>query len=267
VRQIGSFSQFKMVYSFSEMADMHLMYGRADGNALAAQRMYHEYFPNRQVPNVRTFIAIDRHLRETGSFSAMCDRGRPRTELQPEQEEQVLNLVEEHPEISIRRVATREGVAPKAIWRLFHEQLLYPWHLQRVHALERTDYLPRLNFCEWFVRQVIENPAFALLILFTDESCFTRDGIINVHNQHVWAEENPHAIVVTNNQRQFSVNVWAGMIGNHLLGPYFFPHRLTGERYLEFLQRELAILLEDIPLNVRRKMWFMHDGAPPHFYG
>jgi len=40
--------------------------------------------------------------------------------------------------------------------------------------------------------------------------------------------------------------------------------RLTGEAYLRFLQEELPRLLEDVPLNKRGRMYFQHDGAPPH---
>jgi hypothetical protein len=32
-----------------------------------------------------------------------------------------------------------------------------------------------------------------------------------------------------------------------------------------FLQEVLPVLLEDVPLAVRRDMWFQHDGAPAHF--
>jgi hypothetical protein len=36
---------------------------------------------------------------------------------------------------------------------------------------------------------------FASSVLFTDETCFSRDGIINIHNQHQWVEENPHGVI------------------------------------------------------------------------
>ena len=42
------------------------------------------------------------------------------------------------------------------------------------------------------------------------------------------------------------------------------PDRLNGEAYANFLRLELPALLEDVPLNVRRNMWFQHNGAPPH---
>jgi hypothetical protein len=53
-------------------------------------------------------------------------------------------------------------------------------------------------------------------------------------------------------------------IDDHLIGPYLLPLRLTGDIYLTFLQEILPKLLEVVPLEVRREMWFQHDGAPAH---
>uniref|UniRef100_V5GJV9 Transposable element Tc3 transposase n=1 Tax=Anoplophora glabripennis TaxID=217634 RepID=V5GJV9_ANOGL len=88
---------------------------------------------------------------------------------------------------------------------------------------------------------------------------------MNFHNNHVWADENPNAILEGRHQHQFSLNVWVGIVGDHLIGPFFLPPRLTGDVYRRFLEDELPVLLEDIPLPLRLQMYFMHDGAPPHF--
>ena len=45
-------------YSNEEYADMHFCYGRANGNALGAQRLYAEMYPNRAHPCHRTFQEI-----------------------------------------------------------------------------------------------------------------------------------------------------------------------------------------------------------------
>jgi hypothetical protein len=58
--------------------------------------------------------------------------------------------------------------------------------------------------------------------------------------------------------------VWAGIIGNRLIGPHVLPPHLNGEGYLNFLQNELSDLLDDVPLQVRRDMWYLHDRAPAH---
>ena len=85
------------------------------------------------------------------------------------------------------------------------------------------------------------------------------------HNNHVWAVENPHAVKRSNFQHRFSLNVWAGMINGMLIEPYFFPPRLNVEIYLDFLRHNLPQLLENISLNVRQNMWFLHDRASQHF--
>jgi len=49
------------------------------------------------------------------------------------------------------------------------------------------------------------------------------------------------------------------------MGPYIFPQYLTAGNYASFLQNELPALLENVPLQTRRQMYYQHDGAPPHF--
>ena len=44
-----------------------------------------------------------------------------------------------------------------------------------------------------------------------------------------------------------------------------FPQRLTGGSYANVLQDELPELLENVPLQKRRQMYYQHGGAPPHF--
>jgi hypothetical protein len=55
-------------YTFAEMTDMHFFYGRADGNAHEARRLYQETFPNRRLPCSETFSRIAQRLRESGRF-------------------------------------------------------------------------------------------------------------------------------------------------------------------------------------------------------
>ncbi|EZA52910.1 hypothetical protein X777_07655 [Ooceraea biroi] len=55
-------------YSNDETADMHFMYGSANGSALAARRLYMEKFPNRRVPSHALFQNLHQCLCESGSF-------------------------------------------------------------------------------------------------------------------------------------------------------------------------------------------------------
>lgn len=253
-------------FTNSELADMHYTYGLADGNALMARRIYQERYPNRIIPDARMFSRIHIRLHETGSLSIdNSSKGAHSTMRTPELEEAVLNTVEEHPETSTRKIAVMLNVSHFLIWKIIVDNLLYPFHIQRVQALLPRDFPSRLNFCRWFLEKLAEDPLFKSKILFTDEANFSRNSIRNFHNNHVWAEENPHAITEAHHQEQFSVNVWAGIVGDFLIGPFFLPGRLDGLSYRHFLENDLPILLEDVPLLFREEMWYMHDGAPAHF--
>jgi hypothetical protein len=74
---------------------------------------------------------------------------------------------------------------------------------------------------------------------------------MNLHNLHIWAEENPHPTRSSSFQYRFSVDVWAGIVDDHLTGPYVID-RIDGAQYLNFLQESLPILMDDLPLNVRQ---------------
>ena len=53
-------------------------------------------------------------------------------------------------------------------------------------------------------------------------------------------------------------NCWCAIVGDHVIGPYFFEGRLTGQVYANFLQNVLPQLMEDKPLHVRMNMWMQH---------
>lgn len=254
------------LYSNAEMADMHFVYGLANGNSLEASRRYAEMYPQRVAPYHTLFARLHQRLRETGTFTKRkYDCGRQREVRTPALEEAVLNLIDEQPDISTRKISLQLHVNHMTVFAILKEQLLYPYHMQRVQALLPRDFPNRLAFSNWMLEMVGQNPEFLEQVLFTDEANFSREAIINFHNNHVWAEENPHAIVEAHHQQQFSLNVWVGIIGDYLIGPHFLPPRLNGDTYSQFLQEELPVLLDGIPLDVRMAMWFMHDGAPAHF--
>lgn len=255
-----------MEYTFEEQTDMILVFGFCNGNGRESVRVYHERFPHRQTPNHQTFANIERRLREFGQFKPMRNNaGRPRQAREPDVEEQILELVHDNPKTSSRILERQTGLPKSTVNRITNEQLLYPFHVQPVQELLPPDFGSRMHFSQTLQEFVAADPAFHTKILFTDEARFTRRGITNLHNNHVYAEENPHAVQERHFQREFSINVWMGIIDNHLIGPFRLPDRLDGESYLNFLRENMPLLVEDLPLILRRDMFFMHDGAPPHF--
>ncbi|KAJ4427979.1 hypothetical protein ANN_23992 [Periplaneta americana] len=59
------------MYSNQELAEIHFMYGKADGNAALARRLYQERYPQRQCPDRKTFARLHYSLCEYGKFNSM----------------------------------------------------------------------------------------------------------------------------------------------------------------------------------------------------
>lgn len=249
-------------FSNIELADIHYVFGEARGCTTRAREIYYMRFPNRRLPDRKTFLCVDQWARDTGML--MKARSRGRSEIDSDLEDRILNRIQEDPTTSTRQIAATEGVSHTTTWRKIKEHEMHPYHYQRVQQLEEGDRESRRNFCRWMLQKLRRNEDFVSQILFTNEAGFDRKGVFNFHNEYVWTSENPHAVVEKNTERQFSCNVWAGIVNENLIGPVILPSRLTGQYYLEFLQNELLELLEDIPLSIRRDMWYMHDEAPPH---
>ncbi|GFV48916.1 uncharacterized protein TNCV_1343251 [Trichonephila clavipes] len=214
-------------FTNAELADIDLMYGAAQGNDAAAERMYRERFPGRERkhPDRRTFERIHRELRTSGTFYA--SRRETDIGITPSLEKKLLNTVDNNPSTSLRAVGRALGVSHQSVLWTLHEDKMHPYHLQRVQEITPR----RLNFATWYLQQTAENQTSPADVLFTDEATFTRSGIVH----------------------------------NNLAGPYILPSRLTGRTYNIFLQEVLPELLVDIPPSVCSRMWFQHDGAPAHF--
>lgn len=252
-------------FTNQEYADIHYMYGLADGNAHEAQRLYAARFPDRRMPDSRVFSSVHRRLCENGKFEKKQREVGHAGVRDVVEEERILEMVADDPTTSTRRLSRETGVSKTQILRILKKNDYKPYHYTPVQDLEEHDFVPRTNFCRWLLNKDIEEHHFLRKILWTDESLFTREGIFNCHNLHHWATENPRLVRVTSTQRRFSCNVWAGIIGDRIIGPHFFDGPLNGETYLNFLRDDLPQLLDELDPDLRQTLVFQHDGAPPHY--
>lgn len=249
-------------YPPEHVADIIFTYGLCNGNSMQAVEEYRRKYPNRLVPHHTTFVGMFRQLRERGIQANKSERA---IGLDIVTENRILNLITEDPTLSTRGVGITCGVSSEAVWRCWKRHNLHPFHYRKVQGLIDNDGFSRVVFCERMNGKLDEDPNFLRKILWTDEAQFTRTGIFNSHNFHNWMEENPHKAWEFSHQHQFSLNMWAGIINDQLIGPIEFPARLHSDMYLNFLRNDLNDLLEDIDLETRRSMWYQHDGAPPHY--
>lgn len=59
--------------------------------------------------------------------------------------------------------------------------------------------------------------------------------------------------------------MWAGIVGDNIIDPFYLPNSLTGAHYFNLLRSHLIRQLRKITRHRRRQIYFMHDSASPHF--
>ena len=99
---------------------------------------------------------------------------------------------------------------------------LKPYKIHISHGLQEGDAQRRLNFCYWLQNQIDADNNFLSSVIWSDEATFTNCGYFNRNNEHIWAVANPRENREIRRQVRFSINVWAGMLGDKLFGSIFF---------------------------------------------
>jgi hypothetical protein len=206
------------MFSAREYADIVFVYGFCDGNGRAAVIEYRRRFPQRVVPDHRVFARSYNRL-ANGTIFNRLEAGRVERRNVRENED-IINLFRRDPGISTRRAALRLGVPKTRILKVLRNENFHPYHFSKVQELLPQDYGRRVEFCTWLQDNDV-NEMFFSSILWTDESQFTKIGCLNLHNSHHWSDTNPRRRKIASTQHRFSVNVWAGIIGNVILGKHF----------------------------------------------
>ncbi|KAJ8941495.1 hypothetical protein NQ318_005218 [Aromia moschata] len=72
-------------------------------------------------------------------------------------------------------------------------------------------------------------------------------------------------------QNPEKVNVWAGIIGENIIGPFFIDVNLNGETYLALLRNNVVPTMANLypaegnPQLPGNAIWFQQDGPPAHY--
>lgn len=245
-------------------------YGDRTRTQADVARLFREEFPDMPPISQGTISKIEKQFRENGHVRQM--KKQPSNALDDNTKLDVMLLFQENPHNSTPQAASQLNISHSSVSRILKENKMHPYKLTPTQELSEDDFDRRMVFCEEMM-QILDNNVIQLEnVLFSDESTFTLNGHVHRQNCRYWASENPHWMRELHTQNRVKVNVWAGIIGEHVIGPFFMDGNLTGNNYLELLQNNvvpaLAGLYPDqenaqLPNNA---IWFQQDGAPPHYH-
>uniref|UniRef100_A0A8D8XFP3 Transposase n=1 Tax=Cacopsylla melanoneura TaxID=428564 RepID=A0A8D8XFP3_9HEMI len=191
-----------------------------------AARIYNERFQPQQPKNHVAFYRIKQKFLKYGTIYPK--RERKCTITTDNNRINILAQVAFDPYLSTRQMARESGLSRSSIMKMLHQDKFHPYHVSLHQELHGDDFRNRIDFCQRMLQHIQRDPLFTKKVLFSDEATFKNTGNVNKHNLHYWADENPHWMRAVPHQYPWSLNVWCGIVGDHVIGPHFFDGSLTG---------------------------------------
>lgn len=259
--------------SETERIEILMMIGYGENTRSFAQvvDLFNNSHPDREPISKSTVSKTLQRFHETRGVKDRPKSGRPVSVTSEENRLNVVLDVVENPKNSTEQLALNHDMSRYSIQKILKREKFHPYKIHLLQELCEDDFDRRIEFCEVIMDRLNQNPNFVKNILFSDESTFCLNGHVNRHNCRYWSDQNPHWMEQIHTQRPQKINVWCGIIGEHVIGPYFLDGTLTSARYLLLLQESIVPELRrlfpnhDNPNLPAQQIWFQQDGAPPHF--
>lgn len=203
--------------------------------------LWRERFPDRP-PSKNTIITTRRRYFETGNVNPTYEVRYPSRQVLEEVEVQVCAAAELNHFRSSRDISTELGYSKSTINRIWKRYSYKPYKPQTHQALlaRNNDFERRMNFCQDMMERINNDPTLLNNIVFSDECKFQISNGPNRQQNRYRSREKPTMTFDVNQQYQASINVWAGMIGTHIIGPFFIEGNINTDRYLQLLQEEVV---------------------------
>lgn len=258
-----------MVYTLRQRIEMIFIYGEQGRCARRTAEVFNNRNPNCNVSH-RYILDVVAKFNETGSVGNK--KRANRRVLNEDAQVEILGTFVAEPTNSLRTVARLTGMSHETVRRALQLHKYHPYKMQILQELHEDDFDRRIEFCEIMSNLINTRAIVVSNICFSDECTFFLNGHVNRQNCRYWSEDNPHIFREGATQWPQKINVWAGILGNAVIGPLFIEENLTGELYLHLLEDVIDPLitteLENQVGNIlqENELHFQQDGAPPHYF-
>jgi len=203
---------------------------------------FNETFRNGDGLNHISKSTVERTIRRfvgQGTVKDLQKCGRPRTVATEEMQLHIAQSFVENPHLSLRRASDEHDVSHETVRKVLKSIKFHPYKIHLVQELNEDDPDRRIEFCETMMNKIDEDPPFLYNIVFSDKATFTLKGKVNRHNCRYWSDTNPDWMMDSHTQYPQKVNVWAGLLNNALIGPFFIDGNLNAAKYEDLLRNQI----------------------------
>lgn len=111
-------------------------------------------------------------------------------------------------------------------------------NISRTTGIKCLEIFPRDQDARLYLRETIREKCdrdenFVRNIVFTDETSFLLRSRHNSSTARYWSRQNKHLNVVGKTQYSQKLNVWAGILGDRVIGPFFINETLNDQTFLQ----------------------------------
>lgn len=253
-----------MVYSNEDRVEIIFLYGKENRCALRTAMCFNEMNPDKNVSEAYVRQLVKKFQ---NTFSVKNIKRNSRLATEAKQIDSMAHIIL-NPQTSIRQVAAVSGISKSMVHRILRFHKFHPFKIHVHQELSEDDFDRRIEFSELMSEMLINRPEQLHNICFSDEATFSLQGDVNKHNCRYWSIENPRILREGHTQRPQKLNVWAGILGNNIVGPLFIDGNLNGDKYLDMLENNIDPAITDTIENNEgfneNIVIFQQDGAPPH---
>lgn len=227
--------------------------------------LFNETFPDRNPISKSTAQYTVTRFLETGTVKDRARSGRPTTVTDIDGSLDILQSFIENPNTSVRSAAQTHEISRESARKVIKKSGFKAYRVSLLQELSEDDFDRRVEFCDIMMNKIDERHTLLDNILFSDESTFMLNGHVNRHNCRYWSDVNPHWMLQCHTQHPQKVNVWAGIVRNSIIGPFFIDGNLNSIKYLTMLQNDIVPALQNGFNADFQTLFFQQDGAPPHY--
>ncbi|GBN42430.1 hypothetical protein AVEN_273097-1 [Araneus ventricosus] len=105
-----------------------------------------------------------------------------------------------HSQSSTKMISANCGLSKSRVWTILNESGAHPYRSTPMQGLMPRDVERRYTWCNFVMNNLEDHPTFLADIIWTDEACFSRNGMFNRQKIHTWSLENPRYAVEVRHQ-------------------------------------------------------------------
>ena len=186
-------------------------------STLVKRKLWTEFGKN--TPGETTIRETIQRFCETGTVEDRERPGRP-SEITEEKIDEVAEVIENEPQLSVRFIATTCSIPRTTAHRIITEHLsLKRYKVQFVQELYEEDMQDRIEMCKTLI-PMLENKQIQQNFFFSNEATFYLNGLVNKHNVRYWSDTNPYVTIETV-MNSPKLNVCCAMSKNQLVAADF----------------------------------------------